>query len=234
LSGFLSSLWRPCPVDKIIACLLFHLDYRESKSFVAWARSVDEYLLVHGQSDETRAAAIQAAGSMPSSSLKRVAVYWLGRRGLKVLYRGQRRLQSNTDFLSSIASGERTYRNDSGMEASVRLAGDLVRYGISPWQMSAKWDAEPVTLFGLPSELQREVIGGAGIPFSTNLPVAAAYAQGEGEFIYVTLQRVEELRAADGWGYEWESEWVALHRVSRQSIVKCIRKGSLPSYGPPH
>jgi len=136
--------------------------------------------------------------------------------------------------LSSIASGERTYRNESGIEASFQLADDLVSHGISPQQMTAKWDAELVTLYGLPSELQGEVIGGAGIPFSTNLPVAAAYAQGQGEFIYVTLQRVEQLEAADGWGYEWESEWVALHRVSRQSIVKCIRKGSLPSYGPPH
>lgn len=170
---------------------------------------------------------------MPSSWLKRVPVAWLRWRGLRVFYRGQRRLAPNADFLSSVASGERAYRNESGIEASVRLADDLVSQGISPGQMTAKWDAEPVTLFGLPPELQREVIGGAGIPFSTNLPVAAAYAQGQGQFIYVTLQRIEDLEAADGWGYEWESEWVGLHRVSRQLIVKRIRKGFLPHYGPP-
>jgi hypothetical protein len=177
----------------MVACLQFHLDYRQSESFVVWARAVDEYLLLHGQSDETRVSAIQSAGSIPSSWLKQVAVAWLGWRGMRVFYRGQRRLAQNADFLSSIASGEWTYRNESGIEASFQLADDLVSHGISPQQMTAKWDAEPVTLYGLPSELQGEVIGGAGIPFSTNLPVAAAYAQGQGEFIYVTLQRVEQL-----------------------------------------
>lgn len=157
---------------------------------------MDEYLLQNGQSKETRAAAIQAVGGMPGSWLRRIAAAWLRWRGLQVFYRGQRRLAANADFLSSIASGERAYRNETGITASVRLANDLMTHGISPCQMTAKWDAEPVTLFGLPPELQGEVIGGAGIPFSTNLPVAAAYAQerGNGSTLRCSGSRIWMLR----------------------------------------
>jgi hypothetical protein len=232
--AFLSRIGRGCFIDEVVAYLQFCVDWHQAGQFVAWANTVDDYLLQNGQSEETRAAALRAAGSMPSFWLKRVAVAWLRWRGLRVFYRGQRRLAPYADFLSSIASGERVYHSDTGIRASVRLAEDLLSHEISPWQMTAKWDGEPVRLFSLPPELQGEVIGGAGIPFSTNLPVAAAYAQRQGEFIYVTLQRIEDLNAADGWGYEWESEWVALHQVSRMSIVKSIRIGVLPSYGPPH
>ena len=143
--------------------------------------AVDEYLLHHGNPMRQGRPRPRRLVQCRVLGLKRVPVAWLRWRGLRVFYRGQRRLAPNTDFLSSVASGERAYRNESGIEASVRLADDLVSQGISPGQMTAKWDAEPVTLFGLPPELQREVIGEAGIPFSTNLPVAAAYAQGQGQ-----------------------------------------------------
>jgi hypothetical protein len=116
----------------------------------------------------------------------------------------------------------------------MQLASELQAIGQSPHRMRAMYDAEPMKLPGFPSELDWQPLGGAGIPFSENLPVAAAYAQGEGEKVYVTLQEIADSEEVQGWGYVWESEHVVLHTVSRRSIVTSVRGVSLPHFGPPH
>jgi hypothetical protein len=234
LFTFLSTLWRGGALDKFVALLQFLLDWHGSATFVAWAEEVDNYLLENGQSPESITAALEAAGPAPTSWLKRIMVAWLRWRGLHVLYRGQRRLGPYADFLSSIASGERSYQGATGLVASMQLVADLEELGVPPHELTAKWDAEPVRLPGFPAAFDDEPIGGAGIPFSDNLPVAAAYAQNEEGRVYVTLQLITESEEAHGWGYIWESERVALHRVSRHTIVLSVPGGSQSYVGPPH
>ena len=120
------------------------------------------------------------------------------------------------------------------MEASIRLAETLQAVGVSPHEMRAMWHSEPVNLPGMPDHLRWQPLGGAGIPFSERLPVAAAYAQHPGERVYVTLQRLEDSVLVHGHGYAWEFERVALHRVSRRTIVLAAQGRRFLSFGPPY
>jgi hypothetical protein len=120
------------------------------------------------------------------------------------------------------------------MDASKRLAEALQALGVSPHEMRARWHSEPVDLPGSPDSLRRQPLGGAGIPFSERLPVAATYAQRAGERVYVTLQQIGDSVPVRGHGYAWEFERVALHRVSRRTIVISVRGRRFSSYGPPH
>jgi hypothetical protein len=235
LFRFLSRLFgRGGVLDRLIALLQFAVDRYDARPFVAWARIVDEYLLRDGPTERTIAAARAAAGRPPRSCPGRLAALWLRKRGLLVLYRGQPRLTPGKDILSSVAAGSTPFLGETGLAASVRLTGELEALGVSPYEMRAKWHSTLVNLPGWPSHLRWQPLGGAGIPFSERLPVAAAYAKMRGEKVYVTLQRCADARRARGFGYVWEFERVALHRVARDTIIASVRGTCVPSFGPPH
>ena len=120
------------------------------------------------------------------------------------------------------------------MDASIRLAEALQALGVSPYEMRAKWHSGPVDLPGSPESLRGQPLGGAGIPFSKRLAVAAAYAQREEDRVYVTLQEIGGSVPVHGHGYAWEFERVALHCVSRRTIIISAHGCRFPCYGPPH
>jgi hypothetical protein len=136
-----------------------------------------------------------------------------------VLYRGQPALGPSADFLSPIARGERQFLGQTGVAASEQAAAELENLGKSPHDMCARWDAEPVDLFWIPDPLKGQPLGGCGIPFSEHLPVAAGFAQGPGDRVYVTIQRLTDSQEAGGWGFSWEAERVVLHRLPRRTVV---------------
>ncbi len=224
---------RGAKLDRVIALIQLCSDWRYAPRFIAWAKQFDQMLKDHGQSVQTTERAFALLGSPPRPIIGRAAARWLRLRGLIVLYRGSPRLAPSEDFLSSIARGESTFRGRAGLEASVDLEVELLALNLLPCEATALYDSEPVFMPGTPPGLWGEPIGGAGIPFSEFLPVAAAYAQGEGERVYVTLQRIEDSAAVQGHGYAWEFERVVLHRLNRSTVVVSIWHGAVPSFGPP-
>jgi hypothetical protein len=168
---------------------------------------------------------------MPNCWPAIIAERWLAWRNLEVLYRGQGELHGE-DFLSDIASGEVFFRGATGMDASLELVRELQHHNIPPHEMRAWYHRDPVFAPGTPPEFWGEPLGAAGIPFSRRLPVAAAYARNDGEYVYVTLQEIGQSLPARGHGYVWESEQVALHRVSHQTIVLRFIVFPLPAYDP--
>ena len=220
-------------VTRLFALLQFLSDWYDASAFVEWARQIDDMLRQFGPTIEVLSSSV--ASQPPRRAwVGRRAESWLRKRGLQVLYRGQGRLAPGRDFLSSIASGETSFRGESGLNSSIRLAMELEKLGVSPHEMRAKWHSEPVFLPGCPPELQGEPLGGAGIPFSERLPVAAAYARQRGERVYVTVQRIDNSKPVVGYGYVWEFERIALHRVSRKAVVLSASGRLIPFFGPPY
>jgi hypothetical protein len=216
-------------VSKFFAFLQFLSDWYDARAFVQWARQVDAMIIASGPTPDVLNSDV-ATHPPRRAWLGRYADSWLRRRGLQVFYRGQRKLKRGQDFLSSIASGEKSFQGQTGLDASIRLEKELVQLGISPRRMRATWHSEPVFLPGCPPELVGEPLGGAGIPFSERLPVAAAYTRNRGERIYVTLQRIDNLPPEFGYGYIWEYERIALHKVSRRTVVLCVLSRSAKGF----
>jgi hypothetical protein len=137
-------------------------------------------------------------------------------------------LEPFADFLSPIARGEQPFLGQTGLAASEQAAAALGAIGQSPHQTCALWDAEPLDLYWVPGHLRDQPLGGCGIPFSEHLPVAAGFAQGPEERVYVTVQQVTDSEEAVGWGFSYEGERVVLHRLPRGAVVlsvfgKCIK-----------
>jgi hypothetical protein len=218
LFEFLSSVGRGCVIDKLAALIQFFGDWYASERQVGWARTSEE-LRLSGLTEPQLAVARQNLGPLPRTWVSRAASRWLRWRGLLVLYRGQPTLGPSADFLSPIAKGERQFLGQTGLAASEQAAAALEDLGKSPHDMCARWDAEPVDLSWIPDPLKGQPLGGCGIPFSEHLPVAAGFAQGLGDQVYVTVQRLTDSVEAGGWGFSWEAERVVLHRLPRGTVV---------------
>jgi len=218
LFAFLSCVGRGGALDKLAALIQFLGDWCASERQVAWARASEE-LRLSGLSEPQLAVARQNLEPLPRPWVSMPAARWLRWRGLLVLYRGQPTLGPSADFLSPIARGERQFLGQSGLAASEQAAAALEDLGMSPHDMCARWDAEPVDLFWIPGPLKGQPLGGCGIPFSEHLPVAAGFAQGPGDRVYVTVQRLTGSQEAGGWGFSWEAERVVLHRLPRGTVV---------------
>jgi hypothetical protein len=218
LFAFRSSVGSGGVLDKLAALIQFLGDWYASERQVAWAGQSEE-LRLSGLSEQQLALARQNLGPLPRPWVSRTAARWLRRRGLLVLYRGQPALAPSTDFLSPIAKGERQFLGQTGLAASEQAAASLEDLGASPHEICARWDAEPVDAFWVPDRLKNQPLGGCGIPFSEHLPVAAGFAQGPGERVYVTVQQLTDSQEAGGWGFSWEAERVVLHRLPRRTVV---------------
>jgi hypothetical protein len=168
---------------------------------------------------------------MKHRPVARLAEGWLAERNLHVLYRGYQPLTEGEDFLSAIAPGHVAFRGRTGPEAGADMVREMQALELDPWDNCARHSFGPVPLPGTP--LHGEPLGAAGIPFSLKIPVAAGHAQEPGAVVYAMLEQVGQARPSAGWGYLWEHEYVALHRVSRQSIVLTIPGIGLPFVPPP-
>jgi hypothetical protein len=144
-----------------------------------------------------------------------VSQWWLNRRGVVVLYRGQDRATS--EILSPLARQE-------SVAASETLVARLRAQGLPDHEIAgytARWHTEPVPAFSAPPGMGGLPLGSVGIP-TTRIPGIAANF-GEDGVIYVIRIPRNAAISPRGWqGLAVESEHVILNQVPRGSIVQAI------------
>src|SRR5579864_2326521 len=146
----------------------------------------------------------------------KAADWWLNRRGLIVLYRGQGMRTAN--ILSPIA------RTD-GLAASEELIARMRANGIDDSQMARMtgfWNDQPVPEAVYPG-FGGERLGSVGIP-TTRLPsVAGNY--GEKGVVYIIRAPKGSAIQVPPWGLSVEHEYVILNQIPREAVV-----GTVPLY----
>ncbi|MFL5863998.1 MAG: DUF4157 domain-containing protein [Solirubrobacteraceae bacterium] len=149
------------------------------------------------------------------SLVGQVSTWWLDRRGVILLYRGQELVTDK--ILSPLARQE-------GVAASQALVAQLRQLGMSYPEIagySARWHAEPVPPTLAPPGMAWKPLGAAGIPASQIPGIAANF--GGDAVIYVI--RVPKNLAVQplGWqGLKLEGERVIFHQVPSGAVVQAI------------
>jgi hypothetical protein len=151
----------------------------------------------------------------------RAAEWWLNRRGVIVLYRGQG--AQTTTILSPLA-------REHGVAASEALAQKMRGLGITDDEIAkyvAFYHTRPVPpQFTLP-QLANEPLGAVGIP-ATQIPGVAANFGGTGVVYVVRLPKTAVLKVPE-WGLSVENEWVVLNQIPEGSVVNMIPANQLPA-----
>jgi hypothetical protein len=144
-----------------------------------------------------------------------VSQWWLNRRGVIVLYRGQE--VATTRIFSPLA-------RDQGVAASEALVARLRSFGMSSEEIAgytARWHTAPVPPFAAPPGMAGLPLGAVGIP-TTRIPGIAANFGGEG-VIYIIRVPKEVAFKPMGWqGLQLESELVILNEVPPGAVVQAI------------
>jgi hypothetical protein len=181
--------------------------YGLSRSDIAITRTLSELAPV------TAAEARQILATRGFSG--NLSQWWLNRRGLIVLYRGQG--QATDQILSPLARQE-------SVAASEALVERLRRLGLNDQDIAgftARWHNQPVPGILAPPGMGGQPIGAAGIP-ATNIPGVAANF-GEGGVIYVIrLPRSAAINPIAWQGLAIENEFIILNQVPRGSVVQAI------------
>lgn len=145
----------------------------------------------------------------------RVSTWWLDRRGLMVLYRGQ--ASATTEILSPLA-------REQGVAASQSMVARMQQLGLSDMEIAgftARWHTQPIPDFFAPPGLGGFPLGSVGIP-TTRLPGIASNFGEEG-VIYILRVPKDMAIVPLGWqGLQLESEFIILNSVPSGSIVKVI------------
>jgi uncharacterized protein DUF4157/LysM domain-containing protein len=149
----------------------------------------------------------------------KAADWWLNRRGLIVLYRGQGVRTAN--ILSPIA------RTD-GLAASEELVARMRASGMSNSEIAritGFWSDQPVPGQVYPG-FDGEPLGGVGIP-TTRLPsVAANY--GEKGVVYIIRMPKGSAIHVPPWGLSVEHEYVILNQIPREAVVGTVPLHKIP------
>jgi len=144
-----------------------------------------------------------------------VSQWWLNRRGLILLYRGQE--VATEQILSPLA-------REQGVAASQELVRRLRAMGMAYEDIAgytARWHTQPIPPFAAPPGLGGVPIGSVGIP-TTRIPGIAANF-GEGGIIYVIrVPKTAAIRPLGWQGLLAEDEYVILNQVPAGGIVKAI------------
>jgi hypothetical protein len=181
--------------------------------------SRSEIMIANTLAEEAALAPLNAARAQQILQSQRlsgqVSAWWLNRRGMILLYRGQG--QATTELLSPLA-------RQQGVAASEAMVARMRAIGLSDSEIAgytARWHTEPVPPFAAPPELAYQPLGSVGIP-ATRLPGIAANFGEEG-VIYVIRMPKSAAISPMGWqGLQLESEYIILNRVPPQSIVEAI------------
>ncbi len=146
-----------------------------------------------------------------------VSQWWLNRRGLIVLYRGQ---SSATPQILSPAAREQGVAGSEALLARIRsfgetddaIAAHMARYNAEPLRQGP-----PAGLVGVP-------VGAVGIP-TTSIPGIAAgpsFGGRSGVIYIIHTPRISATRAL-GWApLGIENEYMILHQIPRGSILQAI------------
>ncbi len=151
----------------------------------------------------------------------RAADWWLQRRGLIVLYRGQ--AAPTARILSPLARAE-------SVEASELLVGRMRAAGLPDSEIAgytARWHTQPPPDFLVPPELAGQPVGAAGIP-TTRIPGIAADFGGEGVVYLIRLPRSAAIQVPQ-WGLAVENEYVILNQVGRDAVIEAIPASRIPA-----
>lgn len=150
----------------------------------------------------------------------RVSTWWLERRGLMVLYRGQ--ASATTEILSPLA-------REQGVAASQAMVTRMQQLGLADMEIAgftARWHTQPIPDFFAPPGLGGLPLGSVGIP-TTRLPGIAANFGEEG-VIYILRVPKDMAIVPLGWqGLQLESEYIILNSVPSGSIMKVIPARSI-------
>jgi hypothetical protein len=148
-----------------------------------------------------------------------VSNWWLNRRAVMVLYRGQA-MQTDA-ILSPLARGM------GGVAASEEMVARMRLFGITDLEMAsytAQLHTQGVARAFLPfhaTELIGLPLGGVGIP-TTRLPGIAANFGEQGVIYVLRVPRDAAIKAIGWQGLALESEYVILNSVPSGSIVRII------------
>ena len=144
-----------------------------------------------------------------------VSHWWLERRGVVVLYRGQEQVTQN--ILSPLARQE-------GVAASQELVLRMRTLGLSDREIAgytARWHSNRVPPFAAPSGMAWQPLGAVGIP-TTRVPGIAANFARQGT-IYVIRVPQNAAIPPQGWqGLALEHEFIILNQVPPGSVVQAI------------
>jgi hypothetical protein len=168
------------------------------------------------QAARTPLTAVEAQQILQSRGLAgQVSQWWLDRRGLILLYRGQE--IATGQILSPLARQE-------NIAASEALVARLRSLGMGYEEIAgytARWHTEPVPPFLAPPGFGGFPLGSVGIP-TTRIPGIAANF-GEGGVIYIIRVPSNLAIRPLGWqGLLGESEYVILNQVPPGAIVQAI------------
>jgi hypothetical protein len=145
----------------------------------------------------------------------RVSQWWLNRRGLIVLYRGQG--QATDRILSPLA-------RDQSVAASEELVARMRLEGLTDQEIAgytARWHTQAVPQMMAPPGLGGLPLGSVGIP-TTRIPGIAANFGEEG-VIYILRVPSSSAIVPQGWqGLALESEHVILNSVPPGSVMKTL------------
>jgi hypothetical protein len=144
-----------------------------------------------------------------------VSQWWLNRRGVIVLYRGQEVATSR--IFSPIA-------RDQGLAASEALVERLRSFGMSLEEIAgytARWHVQPVPPFAAPSGMAGVPLGAVGIP-TTRIPGIAANFGGEGVIYVIRVPKSVAIKPMGWQGLQLENEFVILNQVPPGAVVQAI------------
>jgi hypothetical protein len=149
----------------------------------------------------------------------RVSQWWLDRRGVIVLYRGQE--FATKGIVSPLARAE-------SVAASEALVARLRSLGLDYSEIAgyaARYHNQPIPPFLAPPGLGGQPLGAVGIP-TTRIPGIAADFAGDGGVIYVIRVPRGTAFLPRGWqGLQLENEYIILNQVPPGGVVNVIPAG---------
>lgn len=151
----------------------------------------------------------------------KMAEWWLNRRGLIILWRGQG--QPTTQILSPLA-------RESGVSASEAMVARMRAAGLTDQEIAAytaKWHTQPIPAQFTPVQLANQPLGAAGIPAS-RLPGVASNFGDEGIVYIIRIPKNAAIKVPQ-WGLAVENEWVILNQVPKGSIVGHMPPSKIPA-----
>jgi hypothetical protein len=150
----------------------------------------------------------------------RSSMWWLNRRGEIILYRGQTQMTSR--ILSPMA-------REKGIPASKAIEERLRSAGMTSEEialLSAKSHNVPVHPYWAPPGMAGEPLGAAGIP-TTRVPGVAASFGGDSVVYVIRLPKSAAIKVPK-WGLSVENEWIVLHEIPQDAIVRVIPASRIP------
>ena len=164
---------------------------------------------------------LDGLGQLMPGLLARMSSWWIGRRGLTLLYRGQR--QATSRILSPLA------RVDPS--ANKALIERMRSVGLSNGEIAgfaAQWHEYPVPPIAAPPGLAGQPLGAVGVTMSRSVGLATHFAAG-GVIQLIKLPAASVHRPF-GWPcLELEAEYVTLDEVPPDAILRPLAAASVPS-----